>query len=72
MVGNQDRWRENTFIACPLRDLVPDDHLLGRVDREVPVTQQTIPDARRGQGRGEHGRGQHHEAGAGQKRGHDT
>jgi hypothetical protein len=33
--------------------------------REVPVTQQEIPDARRGQGRGEHGRSQYHEAGAG-------
>jgi hypothetical protein len=33
MVGNQDRWREDAFVACPLRELVPEDHILRRVDR---------------------------------------
>lgn len=32
MVGNQDRWCEDIFVACPLRELVPDDHILKRVD----------------------------------------
>jgi transposase len=38
MVGNQDRWREDIFVACPLRDLVPDDHVLKRVDRVLDLT----------------------------------
>jgi transposase len=37
MVGNQDRWREDIFVACPLRDLVPDDHVLKRVDRVLDL-----------------------------------
>jgi transposase len=32
MVGNQERWREDIFVACPLSRLIPDDHLLKRVD----------------------------------------
>lgn len=38
MVGNQDRWREDIFVACPLRDLVPDDHALKRVDRVLDLS----------------------------------
>lgn len=38
MVGNQDRWREDIFVACPLRDLVPDDHILKQVDRVLDLT----------------------------------
>jgi len=38
MVGNQDRWREDIFVACPLRDLVPDDHVLKRVDRVLDLS----------------------------------
>ena len=38
MVGNQDRWREDIFVACPLRDLVPDDHILKRVDRVLDLS----------------------------------
>lgn len=38
MVGNQDRWREDIFVACPLRDLVPDDHILRRVDRVLDLS----------------------------------
>jgi transposase len=37
MVGNQDRWREDIFVACPLRKLVPDDHVLKRVDRVLDL-----------------------------------
>jgi transposase len=32
MQSKRDRWQEDIFIACPLRDLVPHDHLLKRVD----------------------------------------
>jgi len=32
MLGKQDRWQEDLFVACPLRDLVPEDHILKRVD----------------------------------------
>lgn len=38
MVGNQDRWCEDIFVACPLRDLVPDDHILKRVDRVLDLS----------------------------------
>jgi len=38
MVGNQDRWCEDIFVACPLRDLVPDDHVLKRVDRVLDLS----------------------------------
>ncbi|HTW90638.1 MAG TPA: IS1182 family transposase [bacterium] len=38
MVGNQDRWHEDIFVACPLRDLVPDDHILKQVDRVLDLS----------------------------------
>jgi transposase len=38
MVGSQNRWREDIFVACPLRDLVPDDHILRRVDRVLDLS----------------------------------
>ena len=28
MIGNQERWQEDLFVACPLRELIPDDHVL--------------------------------------------
>ena len=31
MIGRQDRWQEDLFVAGPLRGLVPDDHILKRV-----------------------------------------
>jgi hypothetical protein len=37
MVGDQDRWREDVFVACPLRELVPEDHILRRVDRVLDL-----------------------------------
>jgi transposase len=38
MVGNQDRWCEDIFVACPLRDLVPDDHVLKQVDHVLDLS----------------------------------
>lgn len=32
MQTRKDRWQEDLFIASPLRDLVPEDHILKRVD----------------------------------------
>ena len=32
MIGRQDRWQEDLFVAGPVRDLIPDDHILKRVD----------------------------------------
>ncbi len=38
MVGNQDRWQEDIFVAGPLRDLVPDDHILKQVDKVLDLS----------------------------------
>jgi len=38
MVGKQDRWQEDIFVACPLRDLIPDDHILKRVDEVLDLS----------------------------------
>ena len=32
MIGRQQRWQEDLFVAGPLSSLVPDDHILKRVD----------------------------------------
>ncbi len=32
MIGKQERWQEDLFVAGPLSSLVPDDHILKRVD----------------------------------------
>lgn len=32
MIGRQDRWQEDLFVAAPLRDLIPDDHVLKQVN----------------------------------------
>lgn len=32
MQSHKDRWQEDLFVAGPLRDLVPEDHILKRVD----------------------------------------
>lgn len=32
MIGRQERWQEDLFVAGPLRDLIPDDHILRRLD----------------------------------------
>jgi transposase len=32
VIGKQDRWQEDLFVAGPLSSLIPDDHILKRVD----------------------------------------
>lgn len=38
MEGKKDRWQEDIFVACSLSRLVPDDHLLKRVDRVMDLS----------------------------------
>ena len=38
MVGRQERWQEDLFVAGPLRDLIPDDHILKRVDHVLDLS----------------------------------
>ena len=33
MIGSQDRWQEELFVACPLSELIDEDHILKRVDK---------------------------------------
>ena len=37
MQSRRDRWQEDIFVACPLSDLIPDDHLLKRVDKVLDL-----------------------------------
>ncbi len=37
MQSRRDRWQEDIFVACPLSDLVPDDHILKLVDRVLDL-----------------------------------
>lgn len=38
MLGDQDRWQEDIFVAGPLRDLIPDDHILKQVDKILDLS----------------------------------
>ena len=38
MLGRQERWPEDLFVAGPLRDLIPDEHILKRVDRVLDLS----------------------------------
>ena len=38
MVGNQELWQDDLFIACTLRDLVPADHILRRVNKVLDLS----------------------------------
>jgi len=38
MIGRQERWQEDLFVAGPLTDLIPDDHILRRVDRILDLS----------------------------------
>lgn len=38
MLGRQDRRQEELFVACSLRDLIPDDHILKRVDKVLDLS----------------------------------
>jgi transposase len=37
MLGNQDRWQEDLFVAGPMSALIPDDHILKRVDKVLDL-----------------------------------
>ena len=37
MIGRQERWQEDLFVAGPLSDLIPEDHILKRVDRVLDL-----------------------------------
>lgn len=32
MIGKADRWQANSFVACPLFELIRDDHMLKAVE----------------------------------------
>jgi transposase len=38
MLGRQDRWQEDLFVAGPLSSLIPDDHILKRVDNILDLS----------------------------------
>jgi transposase len=38
MIGKQDRWQEELFVAGPLSELIPDDHVLKRVDNVLDLS----------------------------------
>ena len=38
MQSMKNRWQEDLFVASPLRDLVPDDHVLKRVDAVLDLS----------------------------------
>ena len=37
MIGHQDRWQEELFVAGPLSALIPEDHILKRVDKVLDL-----------------------------------
>lgn len=38
MIGRQERWQEDLFVAGPLRDLVPEDHILKLVHKVLDLS----------------------------------
>ena len=38
MIGKQERWQEDLFVAGPLSLLIPDDHILKRVDKVLDLS----------------------------------
>ena len=38
MIGRKERWQEDLFVACPLSHLIPEDHILKRVDRVLDLS----------------------------------
>ncbi len=38
MLGRQDRWQEDLFVAAPLRELIPADHPLRKIDRILDLS----------------------------------
>lgn len=38
MIGNQERWQEDLFVAGPLSSLIPNDHVLKQVDKVLDLS----------------------------------
>jgi hypothetical protein len=38
MIGRRERWKDDLFVAGPLCDLIPEDHILRRVDRVLDLS----------------------------------
>lgn len=38
MLGTQERWQEDLFVAGPLSSLIPDDHILKQVDKVLDLS----------------------------------
>lgn len=38
MIGRQERWQEDLFVAGPLSELIPEDHILKRVDKILDLS----------------------------------
>jgi len=38
MLSRQDRWQDDLFVAGPLRELIPDDHPLRRIDNVLDLS----------------------------------
>ena len=38
MLGTQNRWQEDLFVAGPLSSLIPDDHILKQVDKVLDLS----------------------------------
>jgi len=38
VIGTQERWREELFVAGPLSSLIPHDHVLKRVDKVLDLS----------------------------------
>jgi transposase len=38
MIGTQDRWQEDLFLVGKLSDLIPEDHVLRRIDRVLDLS----------------------------------
>jgi transposase len=37
MLGTQDRWQDDLFVVGSLRELIPEDHLLRRIDKQLDL-----------------------------------
>ena len=38
LLGTQERWQEDLFVAGPLSSLIPDDHILKQVDKVLDLS----------------------------------
>ena len=37
LIGNQKRWQEDLFVSGPISSIIPDDHILKRVDKVLDL-----------------------------------